>query len=61
MKTNLKDIIASNLISVIIIFLLLSLFDHSGRNQENTFIIVIGFLLITAYDLIKLILQNRDK
>lgn len=61
MKTNLKDIIASNLISVIIIFLLLSIFDHSGRNQENTFIIVIGFFLITAYDLIKLILQNRDK
>lgn len=61
MKTNVKDILASNLLSVIIIFLLLSLFDHSGRNQENTLIILIGFVLITAYDLIKLMLQNRQK
>ena len=61
MKTNFKDALASNLISVIIIFILLYYFDNSGEIVRNIIIVFSGFLLVTLYDFIKIKGQNKNK
>ncbi|MBM7642661.1 sec-independent periplasmic protein translocation protein TatC [Streptococcus loxodontisalivarius] len=61
MKDNFKDKLASNLISVIIIFVLLMVFDQSGETQRNTFLVLVTFLVITTYDYLRLRFKKRNK
>ncbi len=61
MKATFRDALISNLISLILIFILLNIFDHSGETVRNIVIVFIGFLLLTGYDFIKIRFINKDK
>lgn len=50
MKMNFRNLLVSNLITVIIIFILLSIFDHSGDPLRNIIIVFVGFIVMTVYD-----------
>ncbi|SDJ64646.1 sec-independent periplasmic protein translocation protein TatC [Streptococcus gallolyticus] len=50
MKMNFRNLLVSNLITVIIIFVLLSIFDHSGDPLRNIIIVFVGFIVMTVYD-----------
>ncbi len=39
--------------TVIIIFVLLSIFDHSGEPLRNIVIVFIGFAIMTVYDFVR--------
>nr|WP_256324839.1 sec-independent periplasmic protein translocation protein TatC [Streptococcus gallolyticus] len=47
---NFRNLLVSNLITVIIIFVLLSIFDHSGDPLRNIIIVFVGFIVMTVYD-----------
>jgi len=53
MKMNFRNLLVSNLITVIIIFVLLSIFDHSGDPLRNIIIVVVGFIVMTIYDFVR--------
>lgn len=53
MKMNFKSLLASNLITVIIIFVLLSFFDQSGESLRNILVVFGGFILMTIYDFVR--------
>lgn len=53
MKMNFRNLLVSNLITVIIIFVLLSIFDHSGDPLRNIIIIFVGFIVMTIYDFVR--------
>ncbi|ALT81059.1 sec-independent periplasmic protein translocation protein TatC [Streptococcus gallolyticus] len=53
MKMNFRNLLVSNLITVIIIFVLLSIFDHSGDPLRNIIIVFVGFIVITIYDFVR--------
>ncbi|QGZ27015.1 sec-independent periplasmic protein translocation protein TatC [Streptococcus ruminicola] len=53
MKMNFKSLLASNLITVIIIFILLSFFDQSGEPLRNILVVFGGFILMTIYDFVR--------
>ncbi|SDI60590.1 sec-independent periplasmic protein translocation protein TatC [Streptococcus equinus] len=53
MKMNFKSLLAGNLITVIIIFVLLSFFDQSGDPMRNIIVVFVGFVLMTSYDFIR--------
>lgn len=53
MKMNFKSLLAGNLITVIIIFVLLSFFDQSGDPVRNIIVVFVGFVLMTSYDFIR--------
>ncbi|SFC11536.1 sec-independent periplasmic protein translocation protein TatC [Streptococcus equinus] len=53
MKMNFKSLLASNLITVIIIFVLLSFFDQSGEPLCNILVVFGGFILMTIYDFVR--------
>lgn len=61
MKATFRDALISNLISLILIFILLNIFDRSGETVRNIIIVFIGFLLLTGYDFIKIRFINKDK
>nr|WP_270320692.1 sec-independent periplasmic protein translocation protein TatC [Streptococcus infantarius] len=50
---NFKSLLASNLITVIIIFVLLSFFDQSGEPLRNILVVFGGFILMTIYDFVR--------
>lgn len=52
MKMNFRTCLMNNLITVIIIFVLLTLFDHSGSPLRNIIIVFVGFIVITLYDFV---------
>lgn len=58
MKMNFKSLLAGNLITVIIIFVLLSFFDQSGDPMRNIIVVLVGFVLMTSYDFIR---TRKDK
>ncbi|EFW89627.1 hypothetical protein [Streptococcus equinus] len=58
MKMNFKSLLAGNLITVIIIFVLLSFFDQSGDLMRNIIVVFVGFVLMTSYDFIR---TRKDK
>ncbi|MCQ2962481.1 membrane protein [Streptococcus equinus] len=58
MKMNFKSLLAGNLITVIIIFVLLSFFDQSGDSMRNIIVVFVGFVLMTSYDFIR---TRKDK
>ncbi|WP_274641643.1 sec-independent periplasmic protein translocation protein TatC [Streptococcus equinus] len=58
MKMNFKSLLAGNLITVIIIFVLLSFFDQSGDPVRNIIVVLVGFVLMTSYDFIR---TRKDK
>ncbi|EQC69962.1 hypothetical protein [Streptococcus equinus] len=58
MKMNFKSLLAGNLITVIIIFVLLSFFDQSGDPMRNIIVVFVGFVLMTSYDFIR---TRKDK
>lgn len=58
MKMNFKSLLAGNLITVIIIFVLLSFFDQSGDPVRNIIVVFAGFVLMTSYDFIR---TRKDK
>ncbi|GAB6885050.1 MULTISPECIES: hypothetical protein [Streptococcus] len=58
MKMNFKSLLAGNLITVIIIFVLLSFFDQSGDPVRNIIVVFVGFVLMTSYDFIR---TRKDK
>lgn len=58
MKMNFKSLLAGNLITVIIIFVLLSIFDQSGDPMRNIIVVFVGFVLMTSYDFIR---TRKDK
>ncbi|MBE6164824.1 sec-independent periplasmic protein translocation protein TatC [Streptococcus gallolyticus] len=53
MKMNFRNLLISNLITVIIIFVLLSFFDHSGDPLRNIIIVFVGFTVMTIYDFVR--------
>lgn len=53
MKMNFRNLLVSNLITMIIIFVLLSIFDHSGDPLRNIIIVFVGFIVITIYDFVR--------
>ena len=53
MKMNFRNLLVSNLITVIIIFILLSIFDHSGDPLRNIIIVFVGFIVMTIYDFVR--------
>jgi len=53
MKMNFRNLLISNLITVIIIFVLLSIFDHSGDPLRNIIIVFVGFIVMTIYDFVR--------
>lgn len=53
MKMNFRNLLVSNLITVIIIFVLLSIFDHSGDPLRNIIIVFVGFVVMTIYDFVR--------
>ena len=53
MKMNFRNLLVSNLITVIIIFVLLSMFDHSGDPLRNIIIVFVGFIVMTIYDFVR--------
>lgn len=53
MKMNFRNLLVSNLITVIIIFVLLSIFDHSGDPLRNIIIVFVGFIVMTTYDFVR--------
>ncbi|AQP41893.1 hypothetical protein SAMN04487839_101523 [Streptococcus gallolyticus] len=53
MKMNFRNLLVSNLITVIIIFVLLSIFDHSGDPLRNIIIVFVGFIVMTIYDFVR--------
>ena len=53
MKMNFRNLLVSNLITMIIIFVLLSIFDHSGDPLCNIIIVFVGFIVITIYDFVR--------
>ncbi|MCY7187575.1 sec-independent periplasmic protein translocation protein TatC [Streptococcus gallolyticus] len=53
MKMNFRNLLVSNLITVIIIFVLLSIFDHSGDPLRNIIIVFVGFIVMTVYDFVR--------
>ncbi|WP_430596198.1 sec-independent periplasmic protein translocation protein TatC [Streptococcus gallolyticus] len=53
MKMNFRNLLVSNLITVIIIFVLLSIFDHSGDPLRNVIIVFVGFIVMTIYDFVR--------
>ncbi|PHV57901.1 sec-independent periplasmic protein translocation protein TatC [Streptococcus macedonicus] len=53
MKMNFRNLLVSNLITVIIIFVLLSIFDHSGDPLHNIIIVFVGFIVMTIYDFVR--------
>ncbi|WP_237393126.1 sec-independent periplasmic protein translocation protein TatC [Streptococcus equinus] len=55
---NFKSLLAGNLITVIIIFVLLSFFDQSGDPMRNIIVVFVGFVLMTSYDFIR---TRKDK
>jgi hypothetical protein len=55
---NFKSLLAGNLITVIIIFVLLSFFDQSGDPVRNIIVVFVGFVLMTSYDFIR---TRKDK
>lgn len=57
MKMNFRNLLVSNLITVIIIFVLLSIFDHSGDPLRNIIIVFVGFIVMTIYDFVR----TRDR
>ncbi len=58
MKMNFKSLLAGNLITVIIIFVLLLFFDQSGDPMRNIIVVFVGFVLMTSYDFIR---TRKDK
>ncbi|SDQ26039.1 hypothetical protein SAMN04487837_1163 [Streptococcus equinus] len=58
MKMNFKSLLAGNLITIIIIFVLLSFFDQSGDPMRNIIVVFVGFVLMTSYDFIR---TRKDK
>ena len=59
MKMNFKSLLASNLITVIIIFVLLSFFDQSG-DPCAILLLCLWFVLMTSYDFIRT-RKDREK
>ncbi|MGY3779908.1 sec-independent periplasmic protein translocation protein TatC [Streptococcus gallolyticus] len=53
MKMNFRNLLVSNLITVIIIFVLLSIFDQSGDPLRNIIIVFVGFIVMTIYDFVR--------
>lgn len=53
MKMNFKSLLASNLITVIIIFVLLLFFDQSDEPLRNILVVFGGFILMTIYDFVR--------
>nr|WP_253896448.1 sec-independent periplasmic protein translocation protein TatC [Streptococcus gallolyticus] len=50
---NFRNLLVSNLITVIIIFVLLSIFDHSGDPLRKIIIVFVGFIVMTTYDFVR--------
>lgn len=53
MKMNFRDLLISNLITVITIFILLMFFDQSGEPVRNIIFVFAGFVVMTIYDFIR--------
>ncbi|MBF7094049.1 sec-independent periplasmic protein translocation protein TatC [Streptococcus sp. HF-1907] len=60
MKTSPKEILASNLVTLILILILLSIFDQSEQTVRNILIVWTSFAAIMIYDLVKW-WRNRQK
>lgn len=60
MKTSPKEILASNLVTFILILVLLSIFDQSEQTVRNILIVWTSFAAIMIYDLVKW-WRNRQK
>ncbi|MBM7636604.1 sec-independent periplasmic protein translocation protein TatC [Streptococcus saliviloxodontae] len=60
MKSTFKDKLASNLISVIIIFLLLTFFDASGDKVRNILLVIVGFSILSFYDYWRIKSQEKE-
>lgn len=60
MKTSPKEILASNLVTLILILVLLSIFDQSEQTVRNILIVWTSFAAIMIYDLVKW-WRNRQK
>lgn len=60
MKTSPKGILASNLVTLILILILLSIFDQSEQTVRNILIVWTSFAAIMIYDLVKW-WRNRQK
>ena len=53
MKMNFRDLLISNLITVITIFILLMFFDQSGEPVRNIILVFAGFVVMPIYDFIR--------
>ena len=53
MKMNFRDLLISNLITVITIFILLMFFDQSSEPVRNIILVFAGFVVMTIYDFIR--------
>lgn len=60
MRTNYRSALIANLLTIIVLFVILSLFDHSGNNQRNTLLVILWFVIMMLYDWTRIWLKNRQ-
>lgn len=60
MKMDFRNLLVSNLLTVIMIFLLLTFFDHSGAPLRNILIVLASFIVMTIYDFVRTRRKNNQ-
>lgn len=60
MKMDFRNLLVSNLLTVIMIFLLLTFFDHSGAPLRNILTVLASFIVMTIYDFVRTRRKNNQ-